>query len=50
MAENAKGKEEPEGGPMKWEARAVRHKNEARLLSGLVLALPSFLAAADNLA
>jgi len=47
MEETSKGKEEPEGGPMKWEAHPVRHKNEPRQRSWLVFSLPSFLAAPD---
>ena len=49
MEEYAKGKEDTKGGPMKWEAQAVRHKDEPRLLSWLVLALSFSLVTADHL-
>jgi len=49
MEENMKGKEEPEGGPMKWEAQPVRHKNEPRPLSWLVFALPSSISTTNHL-
>jgi len=39
MKETAKGNEEPQGGPMKWEAQQVRHKDEPRLLSWFGFAL-----------